>query len=108
MLCSVTVSDVSRAAAIQGSAEFFAPLIETRPRKGFPPVIRNLSTKGEIKGKWLKVEGEKGVCRAGAIFSSMFGENFHERRPAVDREFKNFQSLNLKFVISNLRIRDLE
>jgi hypothetical protein len=30
-------------AAMQGSAEFFAPLIETRPRSGRPPLMRNLS-----------------------------------------------------------------
>jgi hypothetical protein len=31
------------AAAMHGSAEFFAPLIWTRPLKGRPPVMRNLS-----------------------------------------------------------------
>jgi hypothetical protein len=30
-------------AAMHGSAEFFAPLIVTRPLKGRPPVMRNLS-----------------------------------------------------------------
>ena len=43
MLCSVTFSAVSNAAAIAGSAEFFAPLIATVPRSAFPPLIRNLS-----------------------------------------------------------------
>src|SRR5882724_107820 len=43
MLCSVTFSAVSKAAAITGSAEFFAPLIATVPRSAFPPLIRNLS-----------------------------------------------------------------
>src|SRR6267142_2692587 len=43
MLCSVTFSAVSNAAAITGSAEFFAPLIATVPRSAFPPLIRNLS-----------------------------------------------------------------
>ncbi len=44
MLWSVTVSGVSSAAAMQGSAEFLAPLIETLPWSGRPPEIRNLST----------------------------------------------------------------
>src|SRR5215470_12458857 len=43
MLCSVTGSAVSSAAAITGSAEFFAPLTATVPRSAFPPLIRNLS-----------------------------------------------------------------
>ena len=43
MLCSVTGSAVSSAAAITGSAEFFAPLIATVPRSVFPPLIKNLS-----------------------------------------------------------------
>src|SRR6266446_403582 len=43
MLCSVTFSAVSKAAAITGSAEFFAPLIATVPRSAFPPLIKNLS-----------------------------------------------------------------
>src|SRR5260370_32477296 len=43
MLCSVTCSSVSKAAAIAGSAEFFAPLISTVPRSAFPPLIKNLS-----------------------------------------------------------------
>src|SRR6266850_3568906 len=43
MLCSVTGSAVSSAAAIAGSAEFFAPLIATVPRSAFPPLIKNLS-----------------------------------------------------------------
>src|SRR5690242_1479734 len=44
MLWSVTVSGVSSAAAMHGSAEFLAPLMETRPCSGRPPEIRNLST----------------------------------------------------------------
>src|SRR2546426_6168185 len=43
MLCSVTLSCVSSAAAIAGNAEFFAPLMTTVPWRGFPPRIRNLS-----------------------------------------------------------------
>src|SRR5205814_8678938 len=43
MLCSLTLSAVSKAAAITGSAQFFAPLIATVPRSAFPPLIRNLS-----------------------------------------------------------------
>src|SRR3989475_7504644 len=43
MLCSLTLSAVNKAAAITGSAEFFAPLIATVPRSAFPPLIRNLS-----------------------------------------------------------------
>src|SRR5260370_35045023 len=39
----VTGSAVSNAAAIAGSAEFFAPLIVTVPCSGLPPRIRNLS-----------------------------------------------------------------
>src|SRR6516165_810970 len=43
MLCSITGSEVSNAAAIAGSAEFFAPLIATEPCNRLPPRIRNLS-----------------------------------------------------------------
>src|SRR6267378_710256 len=43
MLCSATFSEVSSAAAITGSAEFFAPLIATVPCSTFPPLIKNLS-----------------------------------------------------------------
>src|SRR5882762_924394 len=56
MLCSVTFSDVSKAAAITGSAEFFAPLIATVPRSAFPPLIRNLSIHSlfvEPASSWL-------------------------------------------------------
>ena len=35
---------------MQGKAEFFAPLIETRPRNSRPPVMRNLSMSGQIRG----------------------------------------------------------
>src|SRR5262245_3712106 len=42
-LCRVIVSGVSRAAAMQGSAEFLAPLTRTRPSRGLPPTILNLS-----------------------------------------------------------------
>src|SRR5881227_3622352 len=42
-LRTTTLSAVSSAAAIAGSAEFFAPLIATAPRSAFPPLIRNLS-----------------------------------------------------------------
>ena len=42
MLCSVTFSAVSNAAAIAGSAAFFAPLIATVPRSAFPPLIKYL------------------------------------------------------------------
>ena len=37
-------SGLSNAAAMQGKAEFLAPLIETRPFSARPPVMRNLST----------------------------------------------------------------
>src|SRR5207253_2791440 len=40
---TTTLSEVSSAAAITGSAEFFAPLTATLPRNAFPPLIRNLS-----------------------------------------------------------------
>src|SRR6516225_2177571 len=40
---TTTLSEVSSAAAITGSAEFFAPLTATLPRSAFPPLIRNLS-----------------------------------------------------------------
>src|ERR1044072_6377892 len=49
-LCRITVSPLSNAAAMQGKAEFFAPLIETRPRNSRPPVMRNLSMSGQIRG----------------------------------------------------------
>src|ERR1051326_8068680 len=42
-LCRATRSAVNREAAIAGSAEFFAPLMVTVPRKGLPPLMRNLS-----------------------------------------------------------------
>jgi hypothetical protein len=32
---------------MQGSAEFFAPLIATRPLMALPPRMRNLSTVGD-------------------------------------------------------------
>src|SRR6266446_4994904 len=47
ILCTVTWSAVSRAAAITGSAEFFAPLTLTVPCRGLPPLIRNLSIASE-------------------------------------------------------------
>jgi hypothetical protein len=37
MLCSVIVSGVRIEAAMQGRAEFFAPLIDMRPLIGLPP-----------------------------------------------------------------------
>ena len=37
------VAGLSNSAAMQGSAEFLAPLIETRPLSLRPPLIRNLS-----------------------------------------------------------------
>src|SRR5437879_5812853 len=40
---TTTLSEVSSAAAITGSAAFFAPLTATLPRNAFPPLIRNLS-----------------------------------------------------------------
>ena len=43
MLCSVTGSAVSSAAAITGSAEFFAPLMATVPCSALPPLMTNLS-----------------------------------------------------------------
>src|ERR1041384_8168082 len=52
-LCSVTVSADSIAAAMQGSAEFFAPLTWTRPLNARPPVILNLS----INFRGVKVGG---------------------------------------------------
>src|SRR5919107_2003367 len=52
-LCSVTVSADSIAAAMQGSAEFFAPLTWTRPLSARPPVILNLS----INFRGVKVGG---------------------------------------------------
>lgn len=42
---------------MQGKAEFFAPLTETRPRKGRPPEILNLSIAEEINGKTQKSKG---------------------------------------------------
>src|ERR1035438_6949984 len=39
----ITGSSVSRAAAMQGSAAFFAPLIRTVPSSGLPPRITSLS-----------------------------------------------------------------
>jgi hypothetical protein len=48
---------------MHGNAEFFAPLIEMRPSRGRPPVIRNLSMivvafePAQIKGNMRFVEG---------------------------------------------------
>ena len=42
-LRTTTLSAVSSAAAMAGSAEFFAPLTATAPRSAFPPLIKNLS-----------------------------------------------------------------
>src|SRR5271165_293837 len=39
----ITGSSVSKAAAMQGSAAFLAPLIRTVPSRGLPPRITNLS-----------------------------------------------------------------
>ena len=43
MLCRVTFSGVNKHAVMHGNAEFFAPLMATPPRNGFPPLIKNLS-----------------------------------------------------------------
>ena len=45
----MTGSSVSRAAAIAGSAAFFAPLIRTVPSRGFPPRITNLSIRSCVR-----------------------------------------------------------
>jgi hypothetical protein len=42
------ITGVSNAAAMQGSAEFFAPLIETLPLIGRPPTILNLSIRDAL------------------------------------------------------------
>jgi hypothetical protein len=59
MLCSVTFSAVSKAAAITGSAEFFAPLIATVPRSAFPPLIRNLSIHSLFVLPWFLYVGSR-------------------------------------------------
>src|ERR1039458_282964 len=43
MFSRITGSSVSKAAAMQGSAAFFAPLIRTVPSSGLPPRITSLS-----------------------------------------------------------------
>src|SRR5271168_955630 len=52
--CRMTGSGVSNAAAIAGRAAFFAPLMDTLPRKGFPPQILNLSMPVEFRSlSWV-------------------------------------------------------
>jgi len=48
MLWRVTGSRVNRAAAMSGSAEFFAPPISTRPFRGWPPRMQNLSISSQV------------------------------------------------------------
>src|SRR5580700_11165638 len=50
MFSRMTGWSVSRAAAMQGSAAFFAPLTRTVPRSGSPPRITNLTMDGSLQG----------------------------------------------------------
>ena len=45
ILCRITRWSVSSAAVNAGNAAFLAPLMTTRPSRGRPPVMRNLSIK---------------------------------------------------------------
>src|ERR1051325_8469681 len=83
---------------MHGSAEFLAPLIETRPRSGRPPLILNLSTMEERliekggRGKWAADEepkrrvGERGKWqwekwRGAETVSGREGDSKHSHRP---------------------------
>src|SRR5215472_11998672 len=55
MRLSVTFSDVSRAAARAGRAEFFAPLFAISPSSGVPPSITNLSISSLLAGRFFVV-----------------------------------------------------
>src|SRR5579871_3752582 len=56
MFSRMTSSSVRMAAAMQGSAEFFAPETRMVPRRGFPPRTTNLSiwlVYGDFAWKWV-------------------------------------------------------
>ena len=112
MLWSVIVSAVRMAAAMHGSAEFFAPLIETRPFKGLPPRMRNFSTTERLKEKSQNRESELANGLAG--FFAIITARLMKRLPneewllnpkpgtaaAAAREF----GIDLSLTLANLRL----
>src|SRR5579859_6283141 len=88
-LCTATFSAVSKAAAITGSAEFFAPLIATEPRSAFPPRIKNLS----IRSSQCSLRTLCSLC----YFLFLFPQRLSQISPGCRQSLPRLFRINAQF-----------
>src|ERR1039458_5231911 len=103
MFSRMTGESVSRAAAMQGSAAFFAPLMRTVPRSGSPPRITNLSMNESLHGYC------SGEC-ASQVLTGRARENESTTEDTEDTEeiFVSRLCLRQCYSVANMTVRFLQ